>query len=82
MSDLVEGLREEAKWGNTYSGEILKLIETLERENNDMVIHFDRLVARNEKLKEALGLARCLIATNNINSPMTMDFINDALEGK
>jgi hypothetical protein len=29
-------------------------IEKLERENNDMVIHFDGLVARTEKLEAAL----------------------------
>ena len=30
MTDIVETLREEAKWGNTYSGEILSRIEKLE----------------------------------------------------
>ena len=30
MSDLVEGLREDAKWGNTYSGEAADRIEQLE----------------------------------------------------
>lgn len=37
---------------------------------------------RIEKLEAALELARCLIATNNIHSPMTMEVINEALEGK
>jgi hypothetical protein len=37
---------------------------------------------RIEKLEAALELARCLIATNNIHSPMTMETINEALEGK
>ena len=37
---------------------------------------------RIEKLEAALELARCLIATNNIHSPMTMEAINEALEGK
>ena len=71
MSDLVEGLREEAKWGNTYSAEILKLIEALERENNDMVIHFDGLVARIKRLEEELGV---LFAANvRLNSRADLD---------
>ena len=33
--DLVEGLREDAKWGNTYSGEAADRIEKLESVTKD-----------------------------------------------
>ena len=47
--------------------------------------YFDAIGERNtriEKLKTALEIAKCLIATNNIHSPITIEIINNALEGK
>ena len=52
---------------------------------NDAVFHpwvYREAADRIEKLEAALELARCLIATNNIHSPMTIETINEALEGK
>ena len=59
--DLVKRLRQVAEFFHIdyacmkrVSLEAADRIEMLERENNDMVIHFDGLVARIEKLEAAL----------------------------
>lgn len=46
----------------------------------------DREIAKRdkriEKLESALALAQCLIATNRINAPQTMEVIKNALENE
>ena len=80
--DLVEKLREEAKWGNPHSSEVLKLIEALERENNDMAIHFDGLVARIEKLEAALVKIGVWNNFEDRYQGTINELIHNALEGK
>jgi hypothetical protein len=63
MTDLVKRLRETSDdWPAclvALEQEAADHIEKLERENNDMVIHFDGLVARIEKLEAALRFYAC-----------------------
>ena len=61
--DLVKRLRDKVEASRIYDDdeelldEAADRIEKLDRENNDMAIHFDGLVARIEKLEAALSLA-------------------------
>lgn len=57
MSDLVKELRQVHDWRARRAAD---RIEMLERENNDMAVHFDGLVARIKKLEAALQSAGLL----------------------
>ena len=83
MTDLIEILREEAKWGNTYSGEILARIEKLEEERDNAKYLFqqyfqlsreasDESDARIEKLEAALReIHEVYAGSEGIPEPMT-----------
>ena len=90
MTDLIEILREEAKWGNTYSGEILARIEKLEEERDNAKYLFqqyfqlsreasDESDARIEKLEAAL---REIVYTEPEDKYWPGRIARKALEGK
>jgi len=90
MTDLIEILREEAKWGNTYSGEILVRIEKLEEERDNAKYLFqqyfqlsreasDESDARIEKLEAAL---REIINKDSFSMDWAIRTARKALEGR
>ena len=92
MTDLIEILREEAKWGNTYSGEILARIEKLEEERDNAKYLFqqyfqlsreasDESDARIEKLEAALRELSTDWDCCNVSKAMRA-IARQALEGK